>query len=227
MGGASSGAAQATKPPVPRPWFALGDKPLWPRLLSALAPAAKPAAASSVKSLALPGQAVYEGETRGARAHGWGVLRAGEHRLEGQFADGRPNGQLRVIRQARLLYEGEVAEGVPHGYGKLHGDRAVYEGQLSDGFCHGFGVLRGGGVEYEGEFHGGRQDGRGTLKFPDGTIYIGEFRYGMRHGRGSFIRRDLGALETSWKSGMMDESAALIVRGRKIAVRVREGRICF
>lgn len=228
MGTSYSTTSSEPQPPAAKSFFPSAGKPLWPRLLSALAPAAPPPVPRAIQSLALADHTLYEGETRGDKAHGWGCLLVDDHRLEGQFAEGRPHGQVRISRQARLLYEGGAANGVPQGYGKFYGDNAVYEGQVLDGFCHGFGVLRSRrGVEYEGEFRRGRQDGRGTLKFGDGTIYIGEFKYGMRHGKGSFIRRGLGALETSWKSGIMDESASLIVRGRKIAVRIRDGQLSF
>ncbi|KAL9188888.1 hypothetical protein ACHAXT_011378 [Thalassiosira profunda] len=85
------------------------------------------------------------------------------------------------------IYQGEWAEGKPHGRGtKTWVDGDVYEGEWKDG-CHhgrGFFIFADGDV-YDGEWKDNIYDGTGTFTWADGDVYSGEWRGGLEHGRGT------------------------------------------
>ena len=62
-------------------------------------------------------------------------------------------------------YEGEILNGLPHGYGTL-----VYNT----------------GITYVGEFQEGKYHGQGTLTIPNEGMYVGEFKDGLFDGSGTF-----------------------------------------
>ena len=78
------------------------------------------------------------------------------------------------------VYEGQMRNGVPHGFGKFvypNGD--TYEGEFKDNRRDGVGNRRDGvgkyvvatGETYEGEFKDGKNDGFGKNVWPDGSTY--------------------------------------------------------
>ena len=55
-----------------------------------------------------------------------------------------------------------------------------YEGEIANGKPHGKGIQTfSDGMRYEGEFRDGKLHGKGIQTFPDGTRYEGEFRHGF------------------------------------------------
>ena len=112
----------------------------------------------------------------------------------------------------KLVYEGEMKNGLYHGQGTLYGvDGCKWEGQFVDGKLHGQGKSyyangkieydgqwenyhsHGKGIEYyengdtyEGEFSEGKPNGQGTLYYADGKKYEGEFYEGKPNGQGTF-----------------------------------------
>ena len=96
------------------------------------------------------------------------------------------------------IYEGDLVEGVPNGYGELtfgnygsiiskYGKQRFpfptqnldrYEGQFSNGLPHGSGkLIWHHGVEYEGTFNQGRKEGLFTLRLPKGITVQAEFSH--------------------------------------------------
>ncbi|MBB5175032.1 SH3 domain-containing protein [Texcoconibacillus texcoconensis] len=75
------------------------------------------------------------------------------------------------------VYEGEVEQGTPHGYGSFtwaNGD--TYEGDVYDGLRHGYGVYEfSDGSFYEGEFVDGDFHGHGIFYYPEGSYVQGQF----------------------------------------------------
>ena len=51
----------------------------------------------------------------------------------------------------------------------------------------GKGTLYEGGEIYEGDFRKDRKEGRGTIKYPDGSRFDGDFKKGVMHGDGKFF----------------------------------------
>lgn len=98
-------------------------------------------------------------------------------------------------------YVGDLAEGLPHGYGAFHWpDGRSYVGQWDQGQRHGYGVMRWpGGREYVGQWQGGLASGMATLSETNGARYTGEFQDSQRNGVGTQAYAD-GAIYTGgWK----------------------------
>lgn len=93
------------------------------------------------------------------------------------------------------LYCGDLADGVPHGYGLLLAASAAsvatttdyYEGDFYYGEYDGCGkrVLPDGNC-YRGDFMGNKAHGRGTSTWPSGARYDGDITNGKRHGHGIY-----------------------------------------
>jgi hypothetical protein len=62
----------------------------------------------------------------------------------------------------------------------------VYEGELSDGQPHGWGVLQSPDATHEGEWKDGKKHGKGVYKYSDGDEYEGEWKEGKKHGKGNY-----------------------------------------
>ena len=62
----------------------------------------------------------------------------------------------------------------------------VYEGELSDGQPHGWGVLQSPDATHEGEWKDGKKHGKGVLKYADGDEYEGEWKEGKKFGNGNY-----------------------------------------
>ena len=87
------------------------------------------------------------------------------------------------------VYEGEYRDGKPQGQGKeTSPDGHVYEGEWHDGERHGRGkVTWPGGHVYEGEWHERKPHGRGVLDMPDGECHA------MAFDRGRLVSGDVEA----------------------------------
>jgi len=59
-----------------------------------------------------------------------------------------------------------------------------YQGDILNGLKHGFGILLFGGNRYEGEFHNNMRHGTGVEFFKNGDIYMGNFLNDNPHGKG-------------------------------------------
>jgi hypothetical protein len=83
------------------------------------------------------------------------------------------------------------------GNGKLTlEDGAVYEGETANGKPHGKGkTTYPDGTVYEGDFAGGKRNGNGKLINSDGSVYIGTYVDDMRNGKGRYTWADGGYYE--------------------------------
>lgn len=86
-------------------------------------------------------------------------------------------------------YEGEIANGLMHGWGiYIYRDGSRYDGQFRDGVKDGRGTLvTAGGGKYIGDFAADVISGRGTYAYPGGDRYVGEFANDMRNGSGTML----------------------------------------
>jgi hypothetical protein len=106
-------------------------------------------------------------------------------------------------RSAVMIYRGEMANGRPHGWGRLElANGTAYEGDWVGGLMHGVGHLRHeNGDEYVGEFVAGRFHGRGKHIAANGDVYEGPFTEGQRNGRGTLTPLGGTSRVTSWVNG--------------------------
>ena len=110
------------------------------------------------------------------------------------------------------IYEGEVYDGIPNGFGIkkwengewLEGewDRGMFrngKGVRISNYEDSNGIMR--NIRYEGEFKDGYQDGFGTeTDYTDGSMYSGGWKKGSHYGKGHEIYAPLGlTLEGNWE----------------------------
>lgn len=92
------------------------------------------------------------------------------------------------------VYEGEWANDVFHGHGKLTAsdNSYTYEGDFADALFHGHGRMTwANGYIYDGDWQLGKRAGQGKLIFPNGkSSYTGSFVDGRFHGMGRFTLWD-------------------------------------
>ena len=130
---------------------------------------------------------------------------------------------LNKINSKQPRYEGEIAEGIPSGIGKLYLPNGFYEGKVKNGKfngkgkrlyfekgklvgefkdnkAHGQGIYTYlDGAKYVGGYKSGKKHGTGTLTYPDGDEYKGEWKKSMFHGHGSYIFKDGRKYVGYWK----------------------------
>lgn len=118
-------------------------------------------------------------------AHGRGIMKvsskiSGEKKYNGDFLNGRFDGD------GILAYQ----------------DGRKYKGKFENGkFVAGI-VLYPNGNTYEGQLLKEKPHGEGVLTLPDGRKYIGEFRKGEFSGNGKLVFPDGQELECRYKNGV-------------------------
>ena len=112
-------------------------------------------------------------------------------------------------RTVHSTYVGALAEGRPHGQGRLERRSGeVLEGEWAAGRLHGKGVrIDADGTRTEAVFVAGRAEGPGRQTTPDGTIYEGGFRNGLRHGEATVRLPGGTAYASRWRAGVEISSA--------------------
>jgi len=107
-------------------------------------------------------------------------------------------------RTVHKHYRGGMAEGRPHGKGRLE-TRAgeVFEGNWMAGLLEGEGMLLdSAGNRYQGGFVAGLPHGNGRQAMADGSIYEGGFRHGQRHGQGTLRLPGGSSYASTWRDGV-------------------------
>ena len=156
----------------------------------------------------------YTGEIIRQRAHGFGkkVYKNGDV-YEGYFKSGKETGKG-VYRKANgFFYNGRFKDGLFEGQGSLIDSKGnQYEGAFKKGKMEGFGkylyreVTELRKTEYEGDFRGNEPNGRGVLKFENGSVYRGEMKDGKMHGKGKMVIRTIKGERDSreWYEGQFE-----------------------
>lgn len=107
----------------------------------------------------------------------------------------------------RLLYKGELENGLPSGYGRLYDENGTlrYEGEFDKGLKNGQGIEydEQGRLLYKGNFSDDQYNGMGTLYNPStgNVIYEGEFQHGLKSGQGKeFYANGFIKYEGTWQN---------------------------
>ena len=169
----------------------------------------------------------YIGEVFEQKPNGSGILEFQNHRFQGSFVNGMPNGTSTIAIDGNKFYEGPLVNGIPHGIGNYHLGDMVYNGDIANGVCHGMGYCRwADGTEYEGKFEDGLPNGNGLMRYTDGIVYIGRFLNGKKHGPGNFMGPNSMSLDVNFNEGeLVTDEVAVNVKGRKFLASVVNGQI--
>jgi hypothetical protein len=127
-------------------------------------------------------------------------------KYEGEWKDGKRNGQGTMIYEDGDQYEGEWNDGKLHGQGTyLYKDGDKHVGEYKDGGRNGQGTLTwSDGNKYVGEFKDGVMSGQGTYTWPDGRKYVGEWKDGVMNGQGTYTWPDGRKYVGEWKDDKYD-----------------------
>ena len=116
------------------------------------------------------------------------------------------NGTGIAINSDGSKYEGQFIDGKSDGQGSIqyrNGDS--YVGDFSEGVLHGNGVyLWLNGDKYEGQFLNGKKHGIGNIKYSAGEEYTGEFKNDKPHGSGECLISDVKRIDT-FSVGLADK----------------------
>jgi len=75
----------------------------------------------------------------------------------------------------------------------------IYEGEVRNGMAHGYGYCKyGNGNVYEGYFVNDKRHGKGTLRYKRGGSYVGRWAYDKKHGQGVNIFANGDKYEGQW-----------------------------
>jgi hypothetical protein len=129
-------------------------------------------------------------------------------KYEGEFKDGKPNGQGTLISPDGYKYVGQWKDGKQDGQGNYyHVDGGRYVGEWKNGRRNGQGNyyyterLGRDGARYVGEWKNGRRNGQGNYYYTDGARYVGEWKNGKFHGQGTLTWANGDKYEGEWKDG--------------------------
>lgn len=168
----------------------------------------------------------FTGYFRSGEANGHGRYVTEKHVLEGEWAEGRLEGEGLETILGHVIYTGQFKAGMYHGLGKafykdgsyysgefIEGLRegygeywwrggACYQGAWQQGKFHGFGKFQSGDGEcYEGNWHENKLQGYGEFEWPDGRKYKGNYQSDKRQGYGEFYWPDGSAWRGRWAAG--------------------------
>ena len=112
----------------------------------------------------------------------------------GEFKDGKSNGKGKEVSKSGEIYEGEFVDDLRSGNGTcLYASGGKYEGQWLNSKFNGFGKYTfarddNKGRDYAvGHWTYDKLDGKGELKWRNGTTYDGDWQNGYRHGFGTLF----------------------------------------
>jgi hypothetical protein len=141
-----------------------------------------------------------------AKAEGNGLRYRSGAVYEGELADGKPHGKGKWLRPDGSYYEGEFVSGLPAGHGKLVSERGVaYDGEFQAGMAQGQGRITfpesSKMVSYEGRVKNALPDGAGVLVTKNGRLEA-TFLQGEANGSGTFVpAHGTGTISGKWFDG--------------------------
>ena len=96
----------------------------------------------------------------------------------GEGLDKKPHGYgIMFYKNGNIEYEGDFIDGKYEGNGTHYNeDGEYYIGQWKNGLVHGKGIVyyKNGKIKYEGELLNGKREGYGKFFYAEGGYYIGQ-----------------------------------------------------
>ena len=154
---------------------------------------------------------------------------------EGNFVNGKKEGNGTMIYKNGTRYEGAFKENKHNGFGKIiQLDGETFIGEWKDGKINGNGVryhkngdkyigsyinnIRNGlghyifanGDSYEGNWENGKANGIGKFNFKNGNVYDGEFVDNIIYGKGSFKMKNGDLYNGYFKNGLINGKGNII-----------------
>lgn len=155
-------------------------------------------------------------------------------RYEGEWKDGAPNGNGKMIYANGDIYIGSWLSGNKHGEGEMtyaNGDHYggswrtgakdgdgkmiyangnIYEGNWKMGVRNGYGTMSyANGNCYKGNWKDGNYDGNSIMKYANGDVYEGEWKLENPSGRGRMAYANGNIYEGSWRMGVRDGNGTI------------------
>jgi hypothetical protein len=150
---------------------------------------------AALKTITLPDNSTYRGETANGVFYGKGTLSwTNGSKYTGEFKHGLMDGKGEFIHANGDRYTGTLKKGQMDGEGILiSASGGHYEGQFKNGHFHGHGTYTNSrGEKYVGEFRLDDFNGRGVYSYTNGDRYEGVFKDGAPNGPGIIYYKDSG-----------------------------------
>lgn len=130
----------------------------------------------------------------------------------GQWADGKPSGQGKMVVENIGVYEGNWENGLRNGQGTFtFANGAKYEGNWKNDVRTGQGKLTyTDGTVYEGNWQNNKQNGQGKKTWTSGAVYEGNWANDKRNGQGKFTWASGDVYEGNWENDKMNGHGKLI-----------------
>jgi hypothetical protein len=139
---------------------------------------------------------------------------------EGNFKDGKLNGQGKIITKNGSIYEGQFKDNNLNGQGKIidieYNGCWVYEGEFKDNLLNGQGkiISKNGCWVYEGEFKDNLLNGQGKIISKNGCwVYEGEFKDNLLNGQGKIISKNGVIYEGEFKDNKLNDQGNITTNG--------------
>ena len=149
-------------------------------------------------------------------------------KYEGQWEEGKKNGQGTWTDTNGAMYKGEFLKGEFHGKGTFTSanNERSYEGEWKEGKEDGLGTsTEENGRKYTGEFKDSKYHGKGTLILADGNKYEGQWNDDKQHGQGTWTDTNGNQYKGAWSSGLFNgEGTWTVANGRKYTGEFKDGK---
>lgn len=125
-----------------------------------------------------------------------------------QTVEQKKNGFYKVNYDNGDYYEGNFVDGKRQGQGLyIYASGAIYQGQWKEGNITGEGTFNysDGGV-YQGFLENGKRDGKGILQYNSGAYYEGSFSAGKRHGYGDMYYTNGNVYQGKWANDLREDN---------------------
>lgn len=116
------------------------------------------------------------------------------------------NQSITVSAGEKGTYTGQWENGKPSGQGKMVVENGgIYEGNWENGLRSGQGTFTfANGAKYEGNWKNDVRTGQGKLIYTDGTVYEGNWKNNKRNGQGKCIYSNGNTYEGNWENDNMN-----------------------
>ena len=136
---------------------------------------------------------IYEKRNNGKYINGKYIYEDDKYYI-GEYKDNIPNGKgIKYYLNGNIQYEGNFINGKFEGNGKgIWENGEYYIGEWKNGLSHGKGTeyYSNGNIQYEGDFINGKFEGNGKYYYENGEHYDGEWKNNLKHGKGKLYYKN-------------------------------------